>query len=76
MVTSYTCILLVGLLLQTKESPSYSNPPVSPGIFSEELQNKIEENARLHRQVPYIAILIVSIIGCSVYCEIEKFDFV
>lgn len=36
---------------QTKDSPSHSNPPVSPGIFSEELQNKIEENARLHRQV-------------------------
>lgn len=36
---------------KTKDSPAHSNPPVSPGIFSEELQNKIEENARLHKQV-------------------------
>ncbi|XP_053375955.1 protein phosphatase 1 regulatory subunit 21-like isoform X1 [Mercenaria mercenaria] len=34
-----------------KESPSHHAAPVSPGIFSEELQNKIEENARLHQQL-------------------------
>ncbi|KAH3853404.1 protein phosphatase 1 regulatory subunit 21-like [Dreissena polymorpha] len=34
-----------------KDSPTHSTGPRSPGIFNEELQNKIEENARLHRQV-------------------------
>ncbi|KAL4238560.1 hypothetical protein ACF0H5_003267 [Mactra antiquata] len=36
---------------KNKESPSHHVPSTTPGIFNEELQNKIEENARLHKQV-------------------------
>ncbi|XP_052768340.1 protein phosphatase 1 regulatory subunit 21-like [Mya arenaria] len=36
---------------KNKDSPSHHPGPRSPGIFNEELQNKIEENARLHKQV-------------------------
>jgi len=39
---------------QNKDSPSHHSVPTSPGIFNEELQNKIEENARLHKQVCFV----------------------
>jgi hypothetical protein len=42
-------------LFQNKQSEgSYQPPPISPGVFNEELQRNIEENAMLSKKVIYM----------------------
>ena len=43
--------------LQNKDSPAHTSASRSPGIFNEELQSKIEENAKLHKMVRYYRLM-------------------